>query len=905
MKLTALTTLLICFAIFCNAQQHFAIKGSVTDTMATYKLANTSVTIINQKDSTLVRYSRANADGHFSINNLKAGKFILLLTYPGYADYIEEFALDSSNSVKDFGSVDLILKSTLLEGVIIRGKVAAIKINGDTTEYNAGSYLIKPNSKVEDLLKQLPGIQVDKDGKITAQGQTVNKVLVDGEEFFGDDPTLVTKNLRGDMVDKVQLYDKKSDQSTFTGIDDGEKTKTINIKLKEDKKNGYFGKLSAAGGTKEFYETQAMVNIFKNKEKIAAYGTFGNTGALGLSWQDASKYSSQEGGVVFLDGAGIADFGGGSEMFSGNYDGRGIPSTSSGGLHYENKWNGNKYGLNTNYKLGTINVRGTSNDLSINNLPEGTQTNNSDRYFDNNLFRHKLDASLDIQLDSSSTLRVKMDGTSKNGTSLENFDSYALRSDSTQINKSHRRITNDGNDKIFNIDAIWNKKFSKLGRTLSVNIKQAITNNESDGFLNSQNEFFNESNEMERVEKIDQYKTNKSLNNTFTSNFVYTEPLYKSLSAVFSYGININNATSDRRSFNQDGSGAYTILDEEFSNNFELDQVSNTGGLMLNYKKGKSNVNFGTKLSNVNFNQYDVLTDKHYKRKFTNWNPQVNYSYLPSKQSFVQINYNGRMTQPGISQIQPVRVNTNPLYEILGNPDLEPSFTNSFNMFYSSYKTLTGQRLFLHGSFSFTNNVITNNTETDAGGKTISQTINLSDKTPIDFNFTASSNRSILKTNLGLEASISGSTNYNISNQNLNTAKRMSYGIGPSLSKYTDKFSFYMSLKPTYNTNSSTLQKNINNDGWGASGMFETEANLPGKIQLNVSGNYQYTGKTQAIGNSLSRLILDASISKPFFKDESLRLAFSGKDLLNQNVGFNRSVNNNIINQNSYSTHTC
>jgi hypothetical protein len=160
------------------------------------------------------------------------------------------------------------LKSRLLKEVLIKGTVAAIKIKGDTTEYNAKAFVIQPNSKVEDLLKQLPGIQVDKDGKITAQGQTVNKVLVDGEEFFGDDPTLVTKNIRGDMVDKVQLYDKKSDQATFTGIDDGEKTKTINIKLKEDKKNGYFGKIDAGVGTDGYYEGQALYNKFKGKKKF-------------------------------------------------------------------------------------------------------------------------------------------------------------------------------------------------------------------------------------------------------------------------------------------------------------------------------------------------------------------------------------------------------------------------------------------------------------------------------------------------------------------------------------------------------------------------------------------------------------------------------------------------------------
>src|SRR5690606_14878252 len=175
----------------------------------------------------------------------------------------------------------MLLVSQLLKDVVITG-TNAIVIKGDTIEFDASKYTIQPNSKVEDLLAQLPGIQIDKDGKITAQGETVTKVLVDGEEFFGDDPTLVTKNIRGDMVDKVQLYDKKSDQAEFTGIDDGEKEKTINIQLKEDSKNGMFGKVDAGIATEDLFQGQAMFNTFKGSQKFAAYGTTGNTGTIGL-----------------------------------------------------------------------------------------------------------------------------------------------------------------------------------------------------------------------------------------------------------------------------------------------------------------------------------------------------------------------------------------------------------------------------------------------------------------------------------------------------------------------------------------------------------------------------------------------------------------------------------------------
>ncbi|MES2111270.1 MAG: carboxypeptidase regulatory-like domain-containing protein [Bacteroidota bacterium] len=229
MKFTILlVTACLLSSISAFAQNPYAVKGSVIDTTSNTKLTNATASVLNAKDSTLVRFTRVNSAGTFTLGNLKKGKFILLVTYPEYADYVENFTLDSVKTTRDFGKVSMLLKAKLLADVVIKGTRAAIKIKGDTTEFDPRAFKIQPNATVEDLLKQLPGIQVDKDGKITAQGQTVPKVLVDGEEFFGDDPTLVTKNLRADMVDKVQLYDKKSDQF-LTGFSGGAFSERISV----------------------------------------------------------------------------------------------------------------------------------------------------------------------------------------------------------------------------------------------------------------------------------------------------------------------------------------------------------------------------------------------------------------------------------------------------------------------------------------------------------------------------------------------------------------------------------------------------------------------------------------------------------------------------------------------------
>lgn len=907
MKTFSLWLLGLVLSTYALAQNPYTIKGGVTDTAATYKMANAAVTIINQTDSTLVGFTRVNAEGTFALPNLLAGKFVLLITYPGYADYAEKFALDSINPTKNFGSVNLYLKSTLLEGVIIQGKIAAIKIKGDTTEFNAGSYTVQANDKVEDLLKQLPGITIDKDGKITAQGKTVNKVLVDGEEFFGDDPTLVTKNLRADMVDKVQLYDKKSDQATFTGIDDGEKNKTINIKLKEDKKNGYFGKLETSVGTNKFYGAQTMLNVFKGKQRFSGYGITSNTGTIGLGWDDNSKYSSS-GSITEIgdDGSIMMYMDGGDELDSwdGRYSGQGIPTARVGGLHYENKWASDKHSLNTNYKIGSIGVKGNRNTLTQNNLPTGLLNSNSDQLFDNQMFRQKLDATYTLRIDSTSTLKLTVDGTNKNSKTNDKFGSSNRRADSTLLNTGERFLNNDDEQQLFNAGVLWTKKLKKKGRTISLNIKQSLTKSDANGYLRSTNQFFNTSGGLDSTQRINQYKTNYTESAVTNANLTYTEPLSKLINLTLNYGLNINNSNSNRKSYNQSGSGDYDLLDPLFSNDYQLNQLSNQGGANFNYRKEKTTVRLGTKVNAVSFNQVDGYTGQSFNRDFINWNPQASYQYRFSQQRSVSISYSGSTQQPQISQVQPIRVNTDPLNITLGNPNLRPSFSNNLNVYYSSYKILTEQSVWISASYGLNMNDITNNTVTDAAGKTTYQSINLKNKNSTNFNIYASSEKKIkaLDMSIGLELNGNGNTSYNMVNDALNESRYADiYGKLYVRKNKEKKYTLSAGAGPAYTAITSSLQ-NTGSKGWGLDANYYLRIYLPGKVEISSDGVYTYKTQTQAFNDRLERFIINAGISKKFLKTEALKMSIRANDLLNQNNGFPRSAYGNMIIQNRFTT---
>ncbi|MDB5138285.1 MAG: outer rane beta-barrel protein [Mucilaginibacter sp.] len=906
MKFTIILIIFTSFFTFTlKAQNLYTIKGSIQDTASNAKLPNTTICVLNAKDSILRAFTRAGVNGTFNISNLGKGKFILLVTYPGYADYVEPFNLDSIKASHDFGKLNMILKARLLADVIVKGTRAAIKIKGDTTEFNAAAFTIQPNSKVEDLLKQLPGIQVDKDGKITAQGQTVTKVLVDGEEFFGDDPTLVTKNIRGDMVDKVQLYDKKSDQATFTGIDDGQRTKTINIKLKEDKKNGYFGKADVGYGTDNYYQAQLLFNMFKAKQKFSAYTTISNDGKTGLNWQDNQKYGSSD-NVTVMDNGGIMISGGNDDLdsWNGDYGGKGIPIAVNSGVHYDSKFNSDKESINANYKIGTLTVDGVDNTISQKYLPSGAIINtNSDQNYHNYMFRNKLNLTYQVKLDTTSNLKLMIDGSTKHSQIKEDYLSTTRSNDTVQTS-SDRNIVNQVDGKTFDASAFYTKKLKKKGRTFSWNLSETYDESQAKGNLKTNIDYFNTMGVRDSSQVVDQYKTNLIKSSALNSVMTYTEPLSKTVSFVLSYGLGIDNSSADRKSFNKAPNGSYTLFDSTYSNNYKLNQLSNQAGTILNYKKGKTTVNFGTRVSDVTFKQVNEYTGDVFKRNFINWAPQASYQYKFSQQSNFGFNYSGNSTQPTVDQIQPVLVNTDPLNVVTGNPNLTPSFTNNLRLNYNSYKVLSDEYLGVYGNYSFTSNPIANSTVTDTAGKSVTKYVNLN-KMPYNYYASVYYGRKLPGTgvNVGFNLNANGNKSYNLLNNEDNTITSNTYSGRLQIQKYVQKkYDFNFSFGPSLTYGGSSLERNLNNNGHGWNGSGGFEVYLPWHLLISTDGNYQYNSKTETFNQDYSKLLLNAWIVKSFDKDEKFKLTLICNDILNQNSGFSRSSNGNLITQDSYTT---
>ncbi len=883
MKISILTIMacLIC-AITSYGQTTYSIKGTTVDTVTKAKLS-TTITVLNAKDSILQAYTHTNADGSFNLTVTKPGNYLLWVTYPGYASYEEKFTINPAVPTHNFGNINLQDRAKLLQEVVIKGEVKAIKIKGDTTEYNAKAFVIQPNDKVEDLLRQLPDVHVDKDGKITAQGESVPKVTVDGEEFFGDDPLLVTRNIRADMVDKVQIFNKKSDQATFTGIDDGKTTKTINITLREDKKTGMFGKGVAGVGTDGYYEGQLMYNKFKGKYKFSVYGTMANDGKTGLGYQDASKLGASNSNMVILDDGGAIGIliGGGDALDNATYNGQGLPQARTAGVHYDTKWGDDKQSINTNYKLGDLSLNTITTTNSQDNYPTTQINRSSVANSDNHSFRQKADVIYQKTIDPNTTLKLSVDGTLKNLDNKSHSLSTTTDGNNNLLNREDKTDNSKGEQKMFNASLLFNKKFKKPQRTISWNVSEAFSQTDSKRYFNS---VITTPAATTVNDTTAQYQPTTSISSVLNSNLTYTEPFSTKLAVTLNYAFGMNNSTSDRESYNQSAPGRYDVFDPVYSNNYNYNQLTNQLGAMFNYHTSVTTLTFGTKASNVNLKQIDQFTAKVYKRDFVNWSPQAVFRYKINTSSNYTFIYNGSATQPTIDQIQPIRNNTNLQNIVIGNANLEPSFRHNFSTSFYSSKTVSAQYISLGGNYSFTTNSITQNIVVDpTTGRSTTQYINISSKNPFNYSVRATVSRRIFGISTDLSLSHIGSESYSYSNNVLSTNTNKSYNATLTLQiNQPKKYSFYVYGGPSYSAVKYSLQQG-NNNSFGYNASTQGTLYLPAKFQLASDFSYRYQGPTQMIPPVITRM-WNATVSKTFFKGDNLKLSVGGNNLLNQEI---------------------
>lgn len=860
MKLKILVIFISClYSCFACAQKMYSVKGLLIDTASNSKIDKATVTVLNAKDSVLQKIVYSNK-GNFEVVNLKAGEFLLLITYPGYADFVAHFMLNKDQPSYNFGDVKMTRKARLLKEVIIKSKVVFMNINGDTTAFNGAAYATQKNAKVEDLLKQFNGMKINKNGKIFFQGEAVSKILIDGEEFFSDNPTLVSKTIRADMVKKIQVYDQKSEKTKLTGVDDGEKVKTINIVLLEDKSKGVFGKLEGGLGTGNYAQAEANFSKFSLKQKLSVFGGIGNTGRIGSTKEDFSDYGAP-----------------------------GLPLAREVGAHYDTKWNKDKQSINISYLLDALNVDQVSNNLTQNNLPSNFNISKQDKKTQNNRLIQSFNTIFTSKIDSTSDLRLNINSQDSRYTLENNSIGSTTRGNGILQNSSTVALTDDNKFKNFYASAGYAKRFKKKGRTLSVNASSRFGSTKGNNYLKSEVNYYDGQGMIDSVGNIDQYKPSLSSNSSLTMGFSYADVLSKTLSLTAAYSFSTAEKHNDQRSFNRVSANNYNQLDSAFSSDFKLVSQSGTYAVNVAYKAEKISANAGISVADAGFKQTDLFSDVVLDRKFINWAPSAYLRYQLNKVTSLTFSYYGNTQQPDANQLQQLRQNADPLNITFGNAKLRPSFRNSFSYNYRIYQPSLDRGITLRGNYSTITNAIINNRSTDSTGVNFFQYANLKGRMQKNWDVYTDVYGHATKLDFVLSVSFTarGSTSFNFVNNQLNKVISVQYTPRLELSKNKANYNYRITIGPNYLINTSSLQpKNNNSRGFITTVSYYTK--LPNNFFMGSDLNYWFNGKNQVFTRNIEQVIINSYIGKSFLKNEALKLTINVNDLLNQKTGYSR-----------------
>ncbi|MEJ5995795.1 TonB-dependent receptor [Pedobacter sp. Du54] len=881
----------ICTVVKAQVNPAVALKGTVKDTLAGKALPYASIAILNQKDSVLVKGTRADEQGNFKFNQLRPGAFILTVSQTGYQDRSIPFSINSSSqAVIDFGIVPLREESLTLNEVVIKGKkLRAISMNGDTIEFLADSFKVAPNARVEDLLKQMPNVRIDGNGKITYGNQSIKKVLVDGEEFFSSDPTLVTRNVRADMVEKVQVYDAAESGSTLTKKMDGDaKEKTLNLTLKEDKKNGYFGKIEGGAGNGGYYQGQLMLNAFRNKEKLAMYGIFSNNGLVGLSWQDEENFAGGEG-------------------WNGSFDGKGIPEVQTGGLHYSNRWNANKHGININAKIANLDVSGENNSLVQTNLPQLSNFTRYDQQFNNHSLRHKGEVSYEYHPSTSATLAAVVD------LSLDRIDTEQTVAQQIStpaydlLNWSNRNLAHQQRQKNLSSRLNWNQELKKKGRSFSLEAIQGYKTGTENDRLSSLSTFFNNndpSTSIDSTVKVDQSKQNRYSLVHVQSKLLYAEPLSRSTSLLFELSSALRHSQANVQTFNQAQDRSYSELEPRLSSHYRFDETAHNASATYRYKKGKLSVNTTAEINLLRLSQTNRIDQSSLFRKYTFLRPQFRAKYAFTSQRSITLQYALDNIIPELAQLQPITLNEDPFNLYTGNPLLDPSIRHTVKLLAKDYIPEKEETLLLNGSIALIQDPIVPTFTSSAAGVNNYSYLNVKNRNTTNANINLLYGRKLDLWDLRLTANALFLLNkqLNFSNGQMNKSSNNAYSNALGLNKLKPNvydLSVYGSINYTDFKNS--LDKSFNQAFFTFTIIPAVNYSINKSFRLYTGATFRFQQKSSAMYTSFNQVLWNAALTKNLASDR-ISLKLSANDLLNQNQGFNRSTIENRFTQNTYTT---
>ncbi len=898
--LLSFSFLLLSFSIF---SQSSAISGKIIDS-SDAPLPGAYISI-NQIWGEQVKSGVTDDQGNFEITNVPTGGYKIKVSFLGLADFEQEISLTTQNLI--LPTIQLQESTSNLEEVIVEGKAPIATQSGDTTSYNASSFKTLKDASAEELVEKMPGVVIE-NGEVQAQGEKVQQVLVDGRPFFGNDPSAALKNLPAEVISKIEVFDQKSDQANFTGFDDGETTKTMNIVTKKNMRAGQFGKAQAGYGYEDKYQVGGNFSIFNGDQRISLIGQSNNINIQNFSSEDLLGVVGSGGSRRGRGGRGGGGRGGGRRGGGGGsvndflvQQQGGVATTHAIGLNYSDKI-GEKLDLSGSYFFNN-----SENDSKEDLLRQFIDNEEVSEFYDEESgsftknFNHRVNMQIEYKIDSANSIIMRPRISWQNNNGKESVFGNTLLGDEL-INQTDNNIRSDLSGKNFSNSLLFRHSFPKRGRTISLNVGMGYNDKRGESYLESHNDYFEPppfSDTLNQFSNLDLQGWNLS------SNISYTEPIGKGQSLMIEYRSEYQEEDSDKTTNDfSESTQDYTLPNNALSNIFSNNYITHTGGVGYNYRQGKFMLITRARVEFAQLNGEETFPNPAniISKDFLNFVPFAMIRWTKSQQENFRFMYRSNTTSPTADQLQTVLDNTNPLQLSIGNADLNQSVSHRFFARYQKTNVEKSRVFFALIGGSFQQNYISNQLylrettdpifdEIDLSpGAQLSQPINLDGYFDLRTYLTYGVPISKIKSNLNFDLGVNYSNSPSQINRAINESRNSSFKGGIVLaSNISDKVDFTISSRSGFTTVKNTLSTDGDNDYITQSTQAKFNWIIGKSLVFRTNLNHQlYNGLSDDFNQNY--WLWNLSIGKKVFKDQLGEIAISAFDLLNQNTSISRNI---------------
>jgi len=883
-----------------SGMAQYSLSGVVVDADDKSPVQGATVSLYFQKDSSIVANTVTTTDGEFIFQNLATDSFFVSINALSHQAHTVFATI--TNKDKNFGVLNLYKKGKDLAGVTVTATGSPVVNKADTTQYSASQYKVNPDATTEDLIKKMPGITVAKDGTVTAQGETVKKVTIDGKDFFGDDASAALKNMPSEVVDKIQVFDKLSDQAQLTGVDDGNSVKAINVVTKSGIKNGQFGRAYAGYGTNERYAAGGNVSFFNGDRRVSIVANLNNVNQQNFGSQDLLGVTGSGGG-----GRGGGRMFGGSDNFTVGQQ-NGISRTNAFGINYNDKW-GKNFTLSGSYFYNSskLNTESGIKAQIVDRSGKWYKDNSNSTSFTNNT-NHRINFRAEYKIDSNNSIFIipSLSFQANNANGISNSQTFYGANDSLNTSMANTIRGSSG----YNIRnrVMFRHSFANKRRSLSVGFNTTFTRNSSENILDGRYRFFDDMGNV--TDSLpNQFYDNLTNGTNYEGNLTYTEPLGKSGMLQFEYNPSIQKNKADQQTFHFDN-GKYTAFDTSLSNKFDNTVTTQNGGISYRYNPNRDNMlMFGLNFQNSNLQSDRIFpTVTNVDQSFFNLLPRLMFRKKFNSSNNLWIFYRARVNFPSVTQLQDVVNLSDPLRVSMGNSLLKQAYTNFISTRYSFANSKSGKSFFANLFAQTTSDYISNATyllNADStlhnnivlkAGSQLVKPVNLDGYKNIRTMFTYTFPVKFIKSNLSINTGAGYSKMPSLTNNLPVTTNNYTYNAGVSIaSNISEYVDFNVSYSANFNnaTTKSAVIASKNNFVNQTTGLQLNLLNKKGWFIQNDVSNQSYTGLSTGLNQSF--WLWNAGIGKKFLKNNAAELKLTVFDLLKQNQSITRTVSANYI----------